>query len=263
MEDFFLPYGDASLHFTRYGSGLEVILMFHGFGQHRSVFDAWAKGLGNRYTIYAVDLFFHGESTWPMRYPVEKKHWRDIIHSFLIARQIDRFHVGGFSMGARFAMVTFELFATRVQRLLLLAPDGIRTSFWYNLATYPLATRGLFKSMILKPARLYRLVSILRKLRLVDKGVLRFAEWQMNTEEKRRQVYYSWVYFRHMRVSRGRLLTLIRQNQTPVTLVVGRFDKIIRPRDMKKFCDQLPRASFIEVESGHPELIEKALPHLQ
>ena len=263
MEDFSLPYGDASLHFTRYGTGEQVVLLFHGFGQHRSVFDAWAQGLGSRYTIYAVDLFFHGESTWPMRYPVEKKHWRDIIDTFLNERQIERFQVGGFSMGARFAMVTFQLFPTRVDRLLLLAPDGIRTSFWYNLATYPLATRSLFRSMILKPARLYRLVTLLRKLRLVDKGVLRFAERQMNTEDKRRQVYYSWVYFRHMRVSRSQLLTLIREHQPPITVVAGRFDKIIRPRDMKKFCDQLPRASFIEVESGHPELIEKALPFLQ
>ncbi|MCU0421048.1 MAG: alpha/beta hydrolase [Cyclobacteriaceae bacterium] len=263
MKAFSLSYREASLHYTRYGSGPRCLLLFHGFGQNRSVFDAWAEGLGSAYTIYAFDLFFHGASTWPMRYPVGKKHWHEIIEQFLHEHRIDRFDLGGFSLGAKFALVTLEAFPARVERLILLAPDGIRTSFWYSLATYPVATRGLFRSMITKPGRLYYLVTLLRKWRLVDKGILRFAERQMNTEEKRRQVYYSWVYFRHLRMGRSRLIALIQHHQTPVTMLVGRFDKIIRPRHMKKFCDQLPKASFIEVESGHPELIEKALPHLQ
>jgi pimeloyl-ACP methyl ester carboxylesterase len=247
------------LSFSKMGTGKKTLLLFHGFGQSSHVFLQHAKVLGETYTMYAFDLFFHGSSVWPMRKAVEKSDWQKIMNTFLQQERIDHFEVGGFSLGGKFALATLELFAPRIDRLILLAPDGIKTSFWYSLATYPIATRALFRSMILKPGRLHALVVILRKLHMVDNGILRFAEHQMNTEEKRRRVYYSWVYFRHLKFNLNKIAALLNGHNIPLLVITGHYDKIITTANMRGFVKKITRAQLLELQAGHNDLIGKAV----
>lgn len=255
----FIRFQESELHYSRAGQGTVSLLLFHGFGQSSEVFLQHAKVLGEIYTVYAFDLFFHGNSVWPMREAIEKPDWQIIMDTFLQQEGIDRFEVGGFSLGGKFALTTLEFFAPRIDRLILLAPDGIKTSFWYSLATYPIATRALFRSMILKPGRLHALVVLLRQLHLVDNGILRFAEHQMNTEEKRRRVYYSWVYFRHLKFNVKKVADQLNQNGIPLVLITGRFDKIITTANMKPFAGSVKNSQLLELEAGHNDLISKAV----
>ncbi|MFM8913565.1 MAG: alpha/beta fold hydrolase, partial [Flammeovirgaceae bacterium] len=209
------------------------------------------------YTLYSFDLFFHGQSHWHSREALEKSDWKEILLMFFQQESITDFELVGFSMGGKFALATLELFPDRVRKLTLLAPDGIRTSFWYSLATYPIATRALFKSMILHPSRLRTLAHILRALRLVDNGLLRFAEHQMNTEEKRRRVYYSWVYFRHLKFNLNSIAAIINHYQISLTLLVGRYDKVIQPKKMESFLTLVETKEFNILEAGHNDLIAK------
>jgi len=47
------------------------------------------------------------------------------------------FHLIGYSMGGKFALLTYELFDKKVKSLTLLAPDGIKTGLWYSISSYP------------------------------------------------------------------------------------------------------------------------------
>jgi pimeloyl-ACP methyl ester carboxylesterase len=257
-----LSFGEAMLHYTQSGKGDKKLLLFHGFGQNRHAFEQWTEHLGDMYTLYSFDLFFHGQSHWPMRQPLKKSDWKEIITTFLSIHHIHSFEVAGFSMGGKFALLTLEWFPDRINHLILMAPDGVKTSFWYSLATYPWAARSLFKSMILKPSRLFTLITVLRRFQLVDKGLLRFAESQMSTEEKRRRVYYSWVYFRNLKFNVHQIAALLNTAEIPLTMIAGRFDRVIKPQDMKRFCQNVNHATYIEIESGHNELINRVLPNI-
>ncbi|MFM8738687.1 MAG: alpha/beta fold hydrolase, partial [Cytophagales bacterium] len=255
---FFIDYYGNRLHYAKTGSGRTILLMFHGFGQHHGIFDSWAQALCNDYTLYSFDLFFHGQSHWQSRKALEKTGWQEIMTLFFKLESITDFELVGFSMGGKFALATLELFPTKVKKITLLAPDGIKTSFWYSLATYPIATRSLFKSMILHPKRLLWLTKFLRALHLVDDGLLRFAENQMNTEEKRRRVYYSWVYFRHLKFNLNTIATIINRYRIPITLLVGRYDKVIQPKKMRSFLKLIETKEFKILEAGHNDLIVKS-----
>ena len=259
ITDGTLHFREAELHYSKAGNGPVPLLLFHGFGQSREVFLQHAEQLGEFYTLFAFDLFFHGSSTWPMREALEKPDWQEIMSRFLQQEKIDKFHVAGFSLGGKFAFATVESFAPRIGRVVLLAPDGIKTSFWYSLATYPIATRALFRSMILKPGRLHALVVILRKLHLVDNGILRFAEHQMNTEEKRRRVYYSWVYFRHLKFNLNKIAALLNGQKIPLLVITGHYDKIITTANMRGFVKKITQAQLLELQAGHNDLIGKAV----
>ena len=246
------------LFYYKLGNGKEPLLLFHGFGQTHRAFNSWNE-LSDQYTLYLFDLFFHGESTWHNRLPIEKKDWKKILKIFLEKEGLERFSIGGFSMGGKFALSALESFPTQINRIILLAPDGIKTSFWYSLATYPIAIRSLFKSMILHPNRLYKITKALRAVKLIDNGLLRFAELQMDTEEKRRRVYYSWVYFRHFKFDLALIAKLIHTHKIDFVLYTGRYDKVIPPENMNRLLKHLPsKYSNTILEAGHNDLINKS-----
>lgn len=254
-----IDYRGNHLHYAKSGNGLPSLLLFHGFGQTHLAFQAWKDSLTEKYTLYFFDLFFHGQSKWNERKAVEKEDWKNIIQLFLEQEGISRFSVGGFSMGGKFALVTLELFPNQVQQFILLAPDGIKTSFWYSLATYPIAIRALFKSMILHPSRLHTITKTLRSLRLIDSGLLRFAESQMDTEEKRKRVYFSWVYFRHLQVSLPKIGASINDFRIDFTLIVGKHDKVIQAKNMDRLLRNVKHYRFEIIDAGHNDLIVKAV----
>ena len=240
------------LFYTKLGNGKDVLLLFHGFGQDNTAFTPLAQSLSHRYTCYIFDLYFHGKSKWTHNeQPLEKKEWRAILQRFLHENQIDSFSLLGYSMGGKFVLATLEAYADSVQKVFLLAPDGVKTNFWYHLATYPLVMRKLFRSMINHPDRFLSISKTLHRIGIIDKSILRFAEYQMNTTEKRERVYYSWVVFRKLRFNIDALATLVNQHTIPVTIIVGKYDKVITPASMNKFVERLHQPRFIVIETGH------------
>lgn len=255
-----LQLEQAKLYYTKSGNGKNILLAFHGFGQTSEVFKTLSESLFDTHTLYAFDIFFHGESEWPLQeQPLEKEFWRRIIKKFLEEESITTFSVLGFSMGGKFALATTEVFPDCVKEVFLLAPDGIKTNMWYSLATYPVALRTLFKSMIQKPGRFSAIANFAFRARLIDKGILRFAESQMHTEEKRNRVYLSWVVFRHFKFNTTTLAGIINKNKIRLVMILGKFDKIITPANMNGFLKKLNTYQLEIPETGHNGVIEASI----
>lgn len=255
---------DASLHYQILGSGPEVLLAFHGFGQTLDAFSPYAEALGDHFTIYSFDLFFHGKSFWHHREtPMKKAQWKELLQQLLEKEEIRQFGIMGYSMGGKFALSTLEAFPERITRILLIAPDGVKTLFWYSLATYPSWLRKYFRGMIVKPENFYRLLKTLRKIRLLDKSVVKFAKHQMNTRKKRRRVYYSWVVFRHLSFSMKKIGQLVREQHIPLTLFIGSYDRIITEKNMEGLLQEVPEHHLIVLPKGHNTLIADSAEYLK
>lgn len=251
-----LTYKHSTLSYQQSGHGEHVLLLFHGFGQHHRAFAALTEALAPHCTLFSFDLFFHGASAWNEgEQPLEKAIWKEIISQFLRVHNIEKFSVLGFSLGGKFALCTLELFPSQIETIFLLAPDGIKTSVWYSLATYPLLLRRFFKSMILKPGRLHTITSLLHLLHVVDNGVLRFAESQMDTQEKRERCYYSWVVFRHLHFDMRKIAGLIQDHDIQLTMIIGKHDKIITAQNMQRLLRHLRDYQFETLNTGHNGVI--------
>ena len=262
VRDKFVRYNNNSLHYAQAGDGDVPMLIFHGFGQDMTVFDFFTRSLARRYTFYVFDLYFHGASQWAHgESPLEKSEWKETMALFLRENKIETFAIAGFSLGAKFVLATLEAFPAKVTDTFLIAPDGISTSFWYSMATYPPALRKFFKSMILRPERFLGLARFLNKTGLTDPGLIRFAEYQMNSVEKRNRVYLSWVVFRHLTFNLSSLAALINANNIKVTIIVGEYDKVIVPRNVKRFAKKLKLCRLEILPSGHTGLINQSLPY--
>ena len=249
-------FKQSTLHFTIMGHGPQPLLLFHGFGQDHSSFLTLSSDLSEHYTAYIFDLYFHGKSHWAHdEQPLEKTHWKETIDAFLLEHDITTFCLAAYSLGGKLALATVEAFPERVRGIILLAPDGIKTSFWYKLATSTSATRRLFKSMINRPERFHRIVALLNKMKLADPSLLKFATFQMNTIEKRSRVYYSWIVFRRLHFDISGIASTINKHQIPCILVVGQHDKVVSPGDVLHLARLIPSCKFEMPPTGHTGLI--------
>jgi pimeloyl-ACP methyl ester carboxylesterase len=258
-----IKFGANFLNYSIKGNGKTPLLAFHGFGQSKEVYDPFSELLGDEYTVYAFDIYFHGESEWGDRnQALEKQDWEQILKSFLEKHKIEKFALVGYSMGGKFALASLELFPRRIKEFLLIAPDGIKTSLWYSLATYPTSFRNFFRAMIVKPKYFYKILKTTKKLGLVDKSILKFANNQMNTREKRRRVYLTWVVFRHLHFDLKLIAFLINQNKIPMMMFTGKYDKIITAENMMDLLQHVKEYEHVILEAGHNTLIADTAKHL-
>jgi len=258
-----IKFGENILYYSVKGSGSTPLLAFHGFGQSKEEYDPFSALLGEKYTVYAFDIYFHGKSEWEDRnQALEKQDWEQILKLFLEKHQIEEFAVVGYSMGGKFALASLELFPRRIKEFKLIAPDGVKTSLWYSLATYPNSLRRFFRAMILKPKYFLQILKITKKIGIVDKSLLKFANTQMNTREKRRRVYLTWVVFRHLKFDLKLIAFLINQNKIPMMMFTGKYDKIITAENMMDLLKDVKEYEHVILEAGHNTLIADTTKHL-
>ncbi|HNP19308.1 MAG TPA: alpha/beta hydrolase [Fulvivirga sp.] len=262
MKGHFITFEKQQIHYYKMGNGPEIILAFHGFGLDGSSFLPFEPCFESKYTVYSFDLFYHGKSYWNNNNePLSKIFWKEFIAYFLKDHK-GKFSLLCFSLGGKFALATIEAFPERIDKVYFLAPDGIETSKWYSLATYPYLLRQYFKSMIVKPKRFFRIVNFLKSLRLMDKGILKFASSQMNTTKKRRRVYYSWLAFVELYFDLNEIARLINKNNIEVIMFLGEFDKIITEKGMSKLLRNVKKYDLHLLPCGHNHLISHAAEYL-
>lgn len=257
MEGKIYRFDNHVIHYCQYGKGKKVLLAFHGFGQNGAAMAPIANSLENEYTTYSMDIFYHGKSHWgnPSE-KLSKDYWCKFLMHFLEDLSIDRFSMVAFSMGGKFALSIIEKMNDRIDHVYFIAPDGIQTQMWYNLATYPIVFQNYFKSMIVKPQRFQRIVNTTKRLGLIEKGILKFAYSQMNSVKKRRRVYYSWVIFKDLTFDLPKIAKIINDNGIVVDMFLGVYDKIITEEGMNKLLSRLTHHNLHLLECGHNNLID-------
>jgi len=250
-------YLSSKLSYSVIGTGEKVLFVFHGYGHTHKNMKAIEECLSSEYRIYSFDLFFHGFSEWNYDdSQLTKDHWFSIMQAFLAENNIEKFSLLGFSLGGKVALTTLELMPDKIEKLFLIAPDGLKYNIWYNMITSGIL-KSLFKMTVSKPIIFETAVKILNKLKLADKSTLRFAATQMNSKEKRRRVYYSWTVYKGLNPDIHFITQQLNKTATPVVAYLGRYDRIIKPEVVLEFTSQLKNCKTHQLNSGHNNLLDE------
>ncbi len=259
----FVQEGRSRMFYRVYGTGEQVVLAFHGYGQDHTHFYNIANALPHL-KLVAFDLFFHGSSGLHKKdMPLQKEFLAKLIRKFLNEQQISRFSLMAFSMGGKFALTLLEAFPEQINQILLVAPDGISTSFWYSVATYPGWLQGLFKRTVVRPARFFKFINWLDNKRLVDPGLIKFAAWQMNSTQKRLRVYKSWVGFRTLTFDIRKIVNLLNTQNIKFTLFLGEYDQVISGKRLQVFARSVKNCELIILKTGHTFLLHDVATYLR
>jgi len=252
----FLAYQEHRIHYHRFGRGSHLLLALHGFGDSGSIFRALEPALASYFTTYAIDLPFHGKTEWRSVSYSEQ----DIANIFrLIARkeQQDCFFLMGYSFGGRLVLRSLPGFLPQLERIFLLAPDGLHTQWMAQVLHTPRWLRLSAKQWLREPQWLLRLAENLHRRGWLGHFPYHFVMTHLKTPERRDRLFGTWLSLNNFTVYPKRIRHLLGESQLPTDLYFGKFDPIITPKAGKKLAD-LPNVNVHLVEAGH-QLIGKSL----
>lgn len=251
------------LYYKKIGNGSKILLAFHGVGQDFSCFMPLAEAFIQDYTTYLFDLPFHGKSQIKSVNSCTVEAWLQFFNDFLTKNQIQRFSLIGFSIGAKMVLTSYRYYAARIDKVLLLAPDGIVVHPLYRLATQTIVGQKLFQWVLANPVFIINISQGLRRIGLLPTSSAILVTKLLSIPQKRQLIYAIWLGMSHFSISVQQIIALSKQYHTTFYCFVGDKDDIIPAKRIQKLTHHLPTEATIVLAAAHHHLVEKTLYYLQ
>ncbi len=273
MDQHLLSYNGSQICYYRFGYGLKAMFCFHGFGEDGTLYNFLEKYSGDQFTFYSIDLPFHGKTIWKNEIPFTTRDLQNIIREIIDQNKngsqnvITGFTLLGFSLGGRAALSLYQAQPDWIEKLVLLAPDGLKVNFWYWFSTQTRLGIRLFSFTMKYPGWFFAFIKILKKTGFINASVFKFVNYYIGNETARQLLFDRWTSLRKLKPDLKLIRNSIKLHRTPTRLVYGKYDRIILPvrgqvfqKDIEEFC------TVTIIKSGHQVVhenhIEEILPVL-
>lgn len=265
MKQQVIAYRSSSIHYTVAGQGEKILICLHGYGESAKNFEFLQHDAANLpFTVIAIDLPFHGQTAWREKGPLLPDDLRSIIERIILsnspasASNRTPYILAGFSLGGRLALSCYQSDPERIEKLILLAPDGLKVNGWYWFATQTWAGNQLFALTMKKPYWFFGLLKLMKKLNLVNTSIFKFVHHYISNESVRHFLYLRWTQLRKLKPHLPLIKKQICLHHTPVRLLYGKHDRIIVTSVGNKFKAGIESCCTLrEINCGHQVLHEK------
>lgn len=259
METHYLSYQKSTIHYLKFGSGSTLLFCFHGYARDGDSFLFLEKLLGETYTIIALDAPFHGLTKWKEQDAIEPPFMLSILQTIKVElnRRDEQFSILGFSMGGRIALLIAQLIPEEIERLILIAPDGLNFNFWRWLATDTIMANRLMAYTTKHPAWAFWITDKAKRLRLINRNLSEFVRFNLANEDNRILLYQQLMANRKLKLDVSKLKQNIRKHSIPVRMMFGENDRIVPVAGGIKFRKGIEEFVKIkQVKAGHNLLIK-------
>lgn len=248
---------DVSVSYTYYKGDTPFLFLFHGFGQTAEIFNSLIPDVCAVYSIIAFDLFAKVQDNRKAASSdfISIAEWNAIIEHICEKYSIENFSIVSFSMGTRFAVSMLKLQAPRIQRMVLIAPDGFGNTVWFRIATATYFTRKIFKGIMQYPAWIKHIAKGMYKTGLLNQITYRFIERNLENKLLTEKIYGTWVYVRKLDLSRRSFISLVSTYDIKVLFVLGKKDQLVASAVIRSIAAQTD-AQLLELESAHHKLTQ-------
>ncbi len=247
--------------YRSYGRGPVQLVAFHGFGRTGSDFAFLADHIGDRCTIHAFDLPFHGASPAPLERaerPFAPDELADFLAAFADGLGSARITLLGYSLGGRVALSLLERTPQRIGKVFLVAPDGLRHRPWYRGLANSGIGRAAYAWFIAHPGAVHTVIHALGRTGLLDERMHRFLIGQSDTRAKRELMRNVWLSFRDIEPDLPRVARNVRQYHVPLQLVFGERDRVIKPTFARRLRPLAPEQVAVHLlATGHVALVHE------
>lgn len=246
-------FNDVKIFYEKWGCGPQYLLCFHGYSRSSSDFQYLEASLGDRFTIFSFDFFYHGQNR--QAYPQENMSHSDLsslIKHFLTEKNIEQVSIIAFSMGGRLTLSLIQSGDIRIKKVLLLAPDGVEDAFWFDFATRNPIGHQLFKHLITHPIRYKRLANTLHKLGVISKTKMKVVNHNVGSEEQSNQLYSTWMLLKELKIDLNVVDQNIDKTGITVNVIAGKRDAMITLKTLNRWSRLKENTERLHVvEYGH------------
>lgn len=247
-----LRFGEIDWHYLEGGSG-EPLILLHGFNGSADHFTPASRYLTNHFRVLAPDIPGFGETEIPQQLSFSIDDQAERILEWIDALGIQRFYLGGNSMGGYLAAAVARRAPARVHALWLLAPGGLENT--------PLSP--VFEEIVQERHNPLVVRNRADFNRLADycfvrppwipEPIKRFLTARAaRTETRTRRIFDS------LRFDSRPLETLIDGLETPTLIIWGDSDQVLHPDGLELLAERMPNSRHLLLsETGHLPMIER------
>lgn len=258
----YINLGAENLHYISWGTGKKLLLAFHGYNNNAQIFQPFASYLDKEYTIISIDLPHHGKSEWPEHKQFDVTQLLQLVNILLKEHDVDKLSLAGYSMGGRVCLKIVELMSGKVDKVLLVAPDGLAFNPFYYFLTRTYVGSSIFRRFLTDPQRYMFLIEFARKQKWIDESRYKFAMQYLNTTDARSFLLRVWPGMSRLIPNAGRLRATIQKHAIPIDIFMGSYDRIIPVSLAQRFRKELKTVQLHMLEKGHRVFDADTLPEM-
>jgi pimeloyl-ACP methyl ester carboxylesterase len=258
----YINAGPFRLHYLKMGVGRKLLIAFHGYGNDASMFLPFERYLSQNYTIYSFDLPHHGKSRCDSGPAIEKGHLHGVVTALMQEMRVDRVAVMGYSIGGRVALSVVETMPEHIEKVVLIASDGLVFNRFYHFVTNTGVGRRLFRNCLEKPKAYMSLLDWLKKLKIIDQHRHGFASHYLASEPSRTFLLRVWPCLRKLVPDDAKVRKLVKQHAIPIHIYIGQHDRIIPVRLAQRFKANLDSVQLYILDKGHRLLDAETVPQV-
>lgn len=250
MKQKYLKFKESTVSYLEFGQGTRLMIALHGFGDRATLFEALIPSLGLKYTVLALDLPYHGKTVWKAP-TFDREDLNQLFIKLLDLYEQDHFSLLGYSLGGRLSQVLLPYFVDRLDHLYLVAPDGIRTKWMFNVTLMPKWFRQIVKRLVDRPDWVFRLLRVLHQKKLITKFVHDFAYNHLKTPERRQRIFCTWISITYFANRPAKIKKLLASSALSTDLFFGKRDEVIPLSGGKWLSKGLSNVRLHVLNEGH------------
>jgi pimeloyl-ACP methyl ester carboxylesterase len=231
--------------------GKKWILCFYGFGQNENSFTPLLHKIKSNYSILIIHLPYEKiEESW------SKNNLCESLLNLLNDLDIENYIGISYSIGSRINLCLAEGIPEKIKQLILIAPDGIKTSFWNQLALSTQLSKKIFFYLTAHQSLLPNLLNLLSKFNILKKSIYSFAKWHTRDIESRKRIYNTWINLQYIIPNLKTINQNIVSANIPTIAFFGINDAVINHSIRKRLSNYIPSTKIITKDKGHKLLDE-------
>lgn len=167
-------------------------------------------------------------------------------------------------MGGRMALSLLTIIPEKIDRMVLIATDGLVFNFWRWLVSETIFANGLIRHAIKNPSWALGLIKRVEKLGLIKKTLSTFLAHQFSDETKRKVLYQQVVSNKKIKPNKRVISQLIKQYSISVRMMYGEDDQIVPAKNAIHFQKKIGKLVKVKrVKWGHSLLNESQVQNIQ
>ena len=246
-----------------------VTFALHGFARPLEDMLAWSAHWSQPGLFISLHLPHHGKSC-PIQGQVPMDHPLTVEDLFAILKQIAEKEGGapigwnliGYSIGGRVALSLFHHRPQQWNRILLLAPDGLKKSPFYQVTVHTKIGKWAWLTVDRNAQNVLKFLNALGRTGLITKHLQSFCEFHLVSHEMRMMVWHGWRSHRALWPTTAQLGSAMASWSGTMDLCFGDRDLIIPFENSRKLQRILKPSSHIRfhiIPSGHGMLREEVI----
>lgn len=248
----YFHFRQHEIHFLKFGNGKEKLIALHGYGDNAELFLNTASVLAKKYTVFAIDLPFHGKTNWNETDFFTPDDLAELIETLCETQKIKRFSLMGYSMGGKIAVALVPNFAKQMNSFFLIASSGLKMPFFYSLIeNTPVWLVKKSEVWIEEPKMLFLTLKTARKLKLISPFVHRFTQKLTNSTIRRQRLFNIWLILRHFNGKAKETQRFLNRFGIKTLLFFGKRDDIAPPSAAQDFAQKLDNCSLYMINANH------------